>query len=143
MPFRTESTYHDRQRIINLVPQATSLLNTYEDIIDDQSNPIAINIRDLNQPADYIVTTVFIASASAANTVVTIRASVNGTPSGTERSFSIKTSGNDFTFVILSDINGLEADDQITAEWKTDKGVVTMVEFTIVIHGIACSRIVT
>ena len=136
MALFTEATYHDRQRSQTLVPQNTSS-NTFVPIVG-----ISLTTNDLNQPADYNIMTCLIFSVSSANTIITLRLLVNGTPEGVERAISVKTSNQDYPITLPSEVNGLVAGDVITGEYKTDKGTVTIQEATTSIHGIPLSRLV-
>lgn len=136
-PSEREPIFHDRQFVIDQTPQTTSSL-TFVDVTN-----AVLTTKDLAQTANYTVVFAFIISASVANTIATFTVNVNGVPmSQVPRTVSIKANNSDLGNTFLGVAETLEASDVIQAQWKTDKGILTMAEFNFLIDGIPVARII-
>lgn len=138
MPLSREPIFHDRQDTASVVPQNTTLINTFEDIVG-----ATLTTKDLNQLSNYDIEFFPEVAASVANTLVTFRSLVNGVAAGDDRTTVVKTSNFDISKPVVGHIDDVEEGDVIQIQIKTDKGVVTIEQYTLKIDGIPESRIVT
>jgi len=128
---------HDRQTVADQNTQVTTLIDTFEDITN-----ATLTTKNLGQRGNYSFFFSIVAQASAANTMATFQLLINGTPEGAPRTLSIKTNNQDIGTTILGLLEGVTGGDVLQAQWKTDKGVLTMSEFNILIDGIPAARLV-
>jgi len=128
---------HDRQLVVDQTAHTTSS-STFEDLPN-----ATFTAKDLNQISNYLGSFSILISPDTANTTVSFRITINGSPVGIEREVLLRTNNADVGFTFLGDFTGVVEGDVIQAQWKTDKGVATMSEFNFVIDGIPEARIVT
>lgn len=136
MPLYQESIFHDKQDIFD-----GSLNSTDSDVFVDVPGA-TLTTKDLSLPANYSVFMSVLVNSTANNTIAVFRALVDGNPFGTERMIFLKVKGLDVGFTFPSIADGLEAGQVLQLQFKTSAGTLNLVEYGILIDGIAQSRVV-
>ncbi len=137
MPFEREPIFHDRQFVADQTTQTTTSL-VFVDITG-----ATLTTKDLGQEGNYETIFTLVIQATQANTLASFRILVNGNPiSPMARTLLIKTNNADLGVTFAAFAEDLVVGDVLQVQWKTDKGTITLSEFTLLIDGIPEIRIV-
>ena len=136
MPTTREPIFHDRQEATSVVPQFFTL-TAFTNIAG-----ATLTAGDLGQLSNYDIDFFPVISASSALTTVIFRSLVNGLQSGADRSVLVKTSNLDLSVPIVGFLPAVEVGDTIQIQISTDKGTVTVSQFTLQVDGIPETRLI-
>lgn len=132
--FTQESTFHDRQCVIDENTQSTAS-TTFVDVTD-----ATLTTTDLGSTGTYLLWFSVLLQSSLNNTEASFRLVEDGSPVGMERHIILRIKEQDVGYTILGCI---EAEDGVVMklQWKTDIGTITLQEFNIIVDGIPKIRV--
>jgi hypothetical protein len=136
MPFFQEATFHDRQSEESAIPQATSS-GTFVNVTG-----ATITTKDLSQDGTYQIATPVLVSSSLNNTTGSFRITVDGIQVGDVSDITLKIKELDVGFTFTGTLSGISAGKIIQLQYLTDKGTLTLSEFSITVDGIPTARVV-
>lgn len=137
MPFHQEATFHDRQSVESSISQSTSS-NTFVDVIGG-----TITTKDLSQAGTYQISTPVVVSASLNNTIASFRITLDGNQIGDISIIRLKIKDFDIGFTFTGTLPGIITTGQVLqVQYLTDKGTITLSEFSMTVDGIPASRVV-
>ena len=136
MPVYQEATFHDRQSMESVIPQST-LSTTFVDITG-----ATITTKDLSQDGTYQVLTPVLVSASLNNTLASFRITVDGNQVGDISTIALKVKDLDIGYTFTGTLPGISSGQELQIQFSTDKGVLTLQEFSFSVDGIPTSRVI-
>lgn len=136
MPFFQEATFHDRQSVESAIPQATSS-GTFVNVTG-----ATITTKDLSQDGTYQIATPVLVSSSLNNTVGSFRITLDGIQVGDVSDITLKIKELDVGFTFTGTLPGISAGKIIQLQYLTDKGALTLSEFSVTVDGIPTARVV-
>ncbi len=136
MPFFQEATFHDRQSEESESPQSTTSI-TFVDVVG-----ASITAKDLSQDGCYQVVVPILVSSSLNNTTGSFRVTIDGNQIGNVSNIIIKIKELDVGFTFTGTLSGVAAGQVFILQYKTDKGTLTLSEFSFALDGIPSSRVV-
>ncbi|MEE8151275.1 MAG: hypothetical protein V3T43_06125 [Nitrosomonadaceae bacterium] len=130
---------HDRQKVDVAGPVVLPTSGVFTPIPG-----ATITTKDLGEAGKYVGTMVMEVEHSSNNSVIEIRMCVNGVPQETKE-FHIGAASKDQPAIVVAvgEGSGVEAESEITAEWKTDKDSATLNSLTLIVDGVPDSAVVT
>jgi hypothetical protein len=136
MPFHQEATFHDRQSMESTIPQSTASL-VFVDVIG-----ATITTKDLSQEGTYQIWTPVLVSASLNNTIASFRITIDDVQIGNVSEITLKVKELDTGYTFTGTLPGITEGQVMQLEYKTDKGTLTLQEFSIAVDGVPTSRVV-
>lgn len=136
MPIYQEATFHDRQSVESAIPQSTTSL-TFVDVTG-----AVLTTKDLSQDGTYQVLTPVVVQASLNNTVAEFRLTLDGNQIGDVSMIELKIKEADVGTTFAGTLGGISGGQVLKLQYRTDKGTLTVEEFTMAIDGIPTSRVV-
>lgn len=139
MPLYHEPMFHDRQAMESMVLQQT-ILPTFSDL-----EGATITTKDLGQDGNYLSWLSLLISSSLNNTNALFRLLVDGVPKGDVSVIILKVKDLDVGYTLLSNLGniGIPANSVLQVQYATDKGILTVSEFSLMIDGIPSTRVVS
>ena len=136
MPIYQEATFHDLQSMESTVPQSTSS-GSFVDVVG-----ATITTKDLSQEGTYQIWTPVLVSASQNNTLASFRITIDGNQIGDVSAISLKVKDLDTGYTFTGTLSGVESGQILQMQYATDKGTLTLQEFSMAVDGIPSSRVV-
>lgn len=136
MPIYTEDTYHDRQNTGSTTPQDTTLIDTYEDIIGSE-----LTTKEIAEIGNYTASVGILLSASLNNTIANVEIIEDGVSLG-DNDIILRFAGVDVGYPVFFLLPSVICCKEMKLRVKTDKGVVTISEFSFLIDGIPATRVI-
>ena len=136
MPFFQEATFHDRQSMESATPQSTTSL-TFVDVVG-----ATITTKDLSQDGTYLVLTPILVQSSLNNTIATFRITLDGNQIGDVSMIELKIKEQDVGTTFTGTLGGVSTGQVLQLQYATDKGTLTLEEFSFAIDGVPTSRVV-
>jgi len=132
---KQEPTFHDRQCKRDEVAQFTSS-GIFEDITG-----ALFTTNDLGQPAMYLIWFPILLSSSLNNTIASFQILVDGSPISMGNVF-LKAKDFDVGYTLSACLEAEEAGLDLQVQWATDKGALTLSEYSFMIDGVPSSRVI-
>jgi hypothetical protein len=136
MPFSHAPIVHDRQSMESAVPQST-VSNIFVDVTG-----ATITSKDLGESGTYQIATPILISSSLNNTLASFRVVLDGNQIGDVSVITLKIKELDIGFTFTGTLPGINTNQVIQLQYSTDKGTLTLSEFSMTIDGIPTSRVV-
>ena len=136
MPFFQEATFHDRQSVESAIPQSTVSL-VFVDVTG-----ATITTKDLSQDGTYQVLTPIVVQASLNNTVASFRITLDGNQIGDVSVIELKIKELDVGTTFAGTLSGISNNQVLQLQYATDKGTLTLEEFSMTVDGVPTSRVV-
>tara|TARA_R110002096_G_scaffold59003_3_gene148256 strand:- start:122 stop:535 length:414 start_codon:yes stop_codon:yes gene_type:complete len=136
MPFFQEATFHDRQSMESAIPQSTVSL-TFVDVVG-----ATITTKDLSQDGTYLVLTPILVQSSLNNTLASFRITLDGNQIGDISTIELKIKEQDVGTTFTGTLTGVSTGQILQLQYATDKGTLTLEEFSFAVDGIPTSRVV-
>lgn len=128
---------HDLQSMESAIPQSTTSL-TFVDVTD-----ATITTKDLGEDGTYQISTPILVQSSLNNTIGSFRITLNNVQIGEISTVELKTKEQDIGFAFTGVLPGISVGQVLRLQYATDKGTLTLEEFSISVNGIPTSRVVT
>ncbi len=132
-----EPIFHDRQSMESAIPQSTNS-NSFVDVDD-----AIITTKDLSQDGTYMIWVPVLVQASLNNTTASFRLTLDGDQIGDVSTIVLKVKELDVGYTFMGTLPGIGAGQVLQLQYSTDKGVLTLEEFSISVDGIPTIRVVT
>lgn len=137
MPFHQEATFHDRQYVTNEDPKPTS----DTDFVDLPG--ATLTTKDLGVNGNYALAFSLLLFASLNNTVACFRLVVDGVPFNDDCvNITLKVKDADIGYTIHGVVPSIAAGVVLKAQFKTDKGTITVTDYNISMDGVSESRVI-
>lgn len=136
MPSYTEDTYHDRQATGSTASQDTTLIDTYEDITG-----AALTTKEIAEIGNYTAFIGILLSASLNNTIANVEIIEDGVSLG-DNDIILRFAGVDVGYPVFFLLPNVICCKEMKLRIKTDKGVVTISEFSFLIDGVPSTRVI-
>jgi hypothetical protein len=137
MPWFAEPIFHDRQSV------SSQELVTTDSAIFVNIPGATLTTKDLGQSGNYNLFFTLLISATLNNTTAILRLCVNGIPTSLEGTpLLLKTKDLDISYTFPANATGIQANNVLQVQWSTDKGILSLSEFNILIDGIPDARVI-
>lgn len=135
MPIYQETTFHDRQCVID-----EDTVNTTSNVLEDIPGA-TLTTNDLSVPGVYLIWFSVLVFSSQNNTNASFSLLVDASASGMDRSIFLKVKDQDIGYTFLGCVEA-ESGSVLQFQWATSQGTLTLSEYNIIIDGVSKSRII-
>ena len=131
-----EPIFHDRQKVESAVPQSTTSL-TFVDVTG-----AALTTKDLGQEGTYQIMTPVLVQSSLNNTIASFRITADGDQIGDISIVELKIKELDVGITFVGELSGVSAGTVLQMQYATDKGTLTLEEYSVIFDGIPSIRVI-